>query len=145
LFLVDTNILLYAAVEETEEHEKAAELVQAWRSGDASWCATWPILYEFLRVITHPSVFERPVKASEALRFLQGILESPPFSVLVETPRHHDVLVELARTHPKVSGNLVHDFHTVVLMKEHGVSEIQTADTDFYQFKFLRVTNPFRP
>jgi len=26
-------------------------------------------------------------------------------------------------------------------MKEHGSSEIRRADADFYQFKFLRVTN----
>jgi len=29
-------------------------------------------------------------------------------------------------------------------MREHGVREIVTADTDFLQFDFLRVTNPLR-
>jgi predicted nucleic acid-binding protein len=27
-------------------------------------------------------------------------------------------------------------------MKEHGIPEIRTADTDFHQFPFLRVVNP---
>jgi predicted nucleic acid-binding protein len=61
---------------------------------------------------------------------------------LVETDRHSEVLEELSRLHPRVSGNLVHDFHTAVLMKEHGIAEIRTADTDFHQFPFLRVVNP---
>ena len=41
------------------------------------------------------------------------------------------------------AGNLFHDVQTAVLMREHGVREIVTADTDFLQFPFLKVTNPF--
>jgi predicted nucleic acid-binding protein len=29
-------------------------------------------------------------------------------------------------------------------MREHGVPEIVTADTDFLQFGFLKVSNPLR-
>lgn len=36
----------------------------------------------------------------------------------------------------------MHDVHTAVLMKEHGIDEIRTVDTDFHQFRFLRVVNP---
>ena len=36
----------------------------------------------------------------------------------------------------------VHDLHTATLMREHGVSEIRTADADFHQFAFLDVINP---
>jgi predicted nucleic acid-binding protein len=31
---------------------------------------------------------------------------------------------------------------TSALIREHGVTEIRTADTDFHQFGFLTVTNP---
>jgi predicted nucleic acid-binding protein len=40
------------------------------------------------------------------------------------------------------AGNLFHDIQTAVLMREHGVREIVTADSDFLQFRFLKVTNP---
>ena len=30
-------------------------------------------------------------------------------------------------------------------MRKHGVREIITADTDFLQFEFLKITNPLRP
>ncbi len=36
----------------------------------------------------------------------------------------------------------MHNLHTAALMKELVVSEILTADTDFHQFRFLRVENP---
>lgn len=42
-----------------------------------------------------------------------------------------------------VAGNLMHDLHIAVLLREHGVSEFLTADTDFHRFKGFRTTNPF--
>ena len=47
------------------------------------------------------------------------------------------------RNSPRViRGNVVHDMHTVVLMREHGITEIRTTDADFHQFRFLTVVNP---
>ena len=37
---------------------------------------------------------------------------------------------------------LVHDFHTAVLMREHGVATIYTRDVDFRRFGFLEVIDP---
>jgi predicted nucleic acid-binding protein len=41
-----------------------------------------------------------------------------------------------------VRGNLVYDVHTAILMREHGVREIYTRDTDFHRSPFLRVAAP---
>ena len=41
-------------------------------------------------------------------------------------------------------GNLIHDFHTAVLMREHGLSRIYTRDTDFHRFPFLQPIDPLR-
>jgi hypothetical protein len=43
-----------------------------------------------------------------------------------------------------VRGNLVHDAHTAILMREHGIHEIYTRDTDFHRFSVLRVVYPWR-
>jgi predicted nucleic acid-binding protein len=67
---------------------------------------------------------------------------SPSFAILVETDRHAEVVRDLTREYPHMSGNGLHNFHIAALMKEHGVVEIRTADADFHQFKFLRVVNP---
>jgi len=60
----------------------------------------------------------------------------------VATDRHALVLDEVVASQPRLPGNPVHDLHIATLMKEHGVSEIRTADADFHQFEFLRVVNP---
>ena len=70
-------------------------------------------------------------------------LASPAAGILAETERHSAVLAEVCAAHARLAGNPVHDLHTAVLMREHGVSEIRTADADFHQFRFLTVVNPF--
>lgn len=62
--------------------------------------------------------------------------------MLVPSERHSAVLKELTQQFPRLRGNVIHDLHTVALMREHGATEVRTADTDFRQFGFLTVVNP---
>jgi len=142
VFVVDTSILVHAALSTSPHHARAAAALSEWRSSDSDWFATWPILYEFLRVVTHAAVVERPLSLADAHRFVDVLLRTPLFRVLVESERHADVLRDVAAECPWVRGTLLHDFHTAVLMREYGVKEIRTADSDFFRFRFLRVVNP---
>ena len=60
MFVVDTNVLLYAAEQNFPEHERCRELLETWRRQPGAWYGTWGILYEFIRVATHSRVFRRP-------------------------------------------------------------------------------------
>lgn len=143
-FLVDTNVLVYAANRDCPEHATARQAVERWLAGNTPWAITWGVVYEFLRIVTHPRVFREPLRAQEALSFLDPILASDVVSVLVPTPRHEALLRETVDTFGAPSGNIFHDLHTAVLMREHGVAEIMTADVDFRKFPFLTVTDPVR-
>lgn len=140
--LVDGNILLYAVNEAGAEHAAARGVLERLRAATVPWCMTWGIVYEFLRVSTHPRVFPRPLSATAAWSVVARLLESDLLTVLLPTPRHAEVLRQTLDEMPHPAGNLFHDIHTAVLMREHGVPEIYTADTDFLQFRFLRVTDP---
>lgn len=142
MFVVDTNLLLYAVNPQSPDHLAARELVEGWRSEGRPCFLTWGIAYEFIRVSTHRRVFPRPLKLQEAREWLDLLLTTPGVAVLTETDRHRSVLKQLAGAHPRLAGNVVHDLHTAALMWEHGVSEIRTADTDFHQFSFVRAVNP---
>ena len=72
------------------------------------------------------------------------MLGSPGFDLLVATPRHAAALAQVVREFPEVGGNLFHDLHTAVLMREHGVSRICTRDTSFHRFPFPSVVDPLR-
>jgi toxin-antitoxin system PIN domain toxin len=142
VFVIDTNLLLYAVNRDAPDHERARGLLEGYRRGDRPWFVTWGIVYEFLRVGTHPRIFPEPLTLPAARAWISGLLAGPRSGILLETDRHPGVLEELAAKHPRLAGNPVHDLHTAALMKEHGIPEIRTADADFHQFPFLRVVNP---
>ncbi|MDE3179811.1 MAG: PIN domain-containing protein [Acidobacteriota bacterium] len=142
MFVIDTNLLVYAANENFPGRGRILSLLAEWRESPEAWFTTWSVIYEFLRVVTHPSIFHHSLSFADAWRFVENLCESPSFGVLLETARHAEVVRDLTREYPHVSGNRMHDLHIAALMREHGVAEILTADADFHQFKFLRVVNP---
>ncbi|MEE8408401.1 MAG: TA system VapC family ribonuclease toxin [Myxococcota bacterium] len=142
MFVVDTNILLYAAERSFPEHERARAALLDWRQGAAAWFLTWKLIYEFVRVATHPRVFVRPWSAPAAWEFVEALLASPGLQILVETSRHPEVAATVWREVVDLRGNLVHDVHTAIVMREHGIRDICTRDTDFNRFPFLRVVDP---
>ena len=138
---VDTNILVYAVHEESERHARAKEFVEARRAGEG-FCVSWSILYEWLRVVTHPRVFARPLAPEAAQGFVQALVSDPAVDVLVETSFHGRFLQEVMADAPPLRGNIYHDVHTATLMREHGLSVIATADLHFRLFPFLKAVDP---
>jgi toxin-antitoxin system PIN domain toxin len=141
---VDTNVLVYAADRDSPHHTACRAWLERQRARPDAWYVTWNILYEFLRVTTHPRVMRRPWEVGAAWTFVSRLLASPGLAVLVATPRHTAVAEQVVGELPHLSGNLLHDAHTAVLMREHGVRRICTRDTDFTRFPFLEVVDPLR-
>jgi len=79
VFIADTNILIYAADADSPPsfHRKCHASLRAWRSQTSFWYVTWGILYEFLRVTTHPRVFQRPWPAARAWQFITDFHRFP--------------------------------------------------------------------
>ncbi|MDX2261397.1 MAG: TA system VapC family ribonuclease toxin [Gemmatimonadales bacterium] len=142
MFVVDTNVLVYAADVRAPEHQRCRALLERWRAQRGAWYLTWGNCYEFLRVVTHPRVLRQPWSAQEAGAFLAAVLRAPALSMLVPTERHEGVLAEVMAEVPMIAGNLWHDAETAVLMREHGIRRICTRDTDFARFPFLEIVDP---
>ena len=143
MIALDTNILVNAHRRGTAHHEQALALLQALSEGPAPYALFWPSLYEFLRVVTHHRVFDPPSTTAEALEAIRDFLAPPVVRVLSETARH-SLLLDLVLQESRVTGNLIHDAHLVVLALEHGVHELLTLDGDFTRFPQLSSRNPFR-
>lgn len=142
MVLVDTNVFVYAAHGDAPEHDACKRVLEGLASDALPWFTTWPTLYEFLRVATHPRVFECPASPDQAWNFLEPLLGSPGLQILTQTERHKAVLARTLDEIPNLRGNLLHDAHTAVLMREHGVRRVYTRDTDFHRFPFLEVLDP---
>ena len=144
MLVFDTNVLIYAVDEDSPFHAPCRNRVSQARDDASPAFVTWSICYEFLRVTTHARAPVSPWTLREAWRYLDALLASPGFELLLATTRHAAVLAQTVAEHPDVRGNLAHDLHTAVLMREHGVSRICTRDSDFRRFPFLTVVDPLR-
>jgi hypothetical protein len=142
VLVVDTNILVYAADQDSQWHAVCNAWIERRRVQPDAWYVTWSILYEFMRVATHPRVLRKPWSAGQAISFVSALLTSPGLGVLVATERHADVAARVVGELPWLAGNLIHDAHTAILMREHGVSRICTRDADFHRFPFVEVFEP---
>ena len=142
MVVVDTNVLIYAADVDSQFHAPCREWLEKRRAGVETWFTTWSIVYEFLRFTTHPRVMRRPWSALAAWSFIGALLESTGLTILTHTDRHAAVAEAVLSEIPHVTGNLFHDAHTAILMREHGIQQICTRDADFYRFSFLQVIDP---
>jgi toxin-antitoxin system PIN domain toxin len=143
LIAVDTNILIYSVREESPYYRQALTLMTSFAESRDPWAIPWPCVYEFLRVVTHPKVLERPNTIEDALERIERLRESPSLVMLGDGPGHLRHLLKTFRESAAI-GNLVHDAHIATLCLEHGVSELYTMDRDFSRFPSLRVVHPFR-
>lgn len=144
MVLVDTNVLVYAVNSDSPYHQKCRSWLEEQRTRPDAWYCTWQTLYEFLRVTTHPKVLQKPWSMGNAWSFVSALLASPGLEILVPTSRHAEVARTVFEELPFVGGNLVHDAHIAVLMREHGIRRICTRDADFHRFPFIEVIDPLQ-
>lgn len=141
MIAVDTNVLVYASRQELPHHARALELLVGLAESDRPWGLPWPCAYEYLRVVTHPRVFDPPTDLDDALDNLASLLDSPSVVPMGEGPTHRAHLLRMV-DEGRASGNLAHDAHIAALAVEHGVTELWTADKDFARFPSLTIRNP---
>lgn len=142
MIALDTNVLVHARRRESKHHVAARKLLAGLAEGDEPWALPWPCVYEFLRVVTHPRVFDPPTDLQTALEDLESLFDSPSLVLLGEGPGHRARLRRAAES-GRASGNLAHDAHIVALCVEHGVRELLSTDRDFGRFRDLAVRDPF--
>lgn len=139
---VDTNIMVYAHREEFPRHQVALEILRSIACAPEPWVLLWPCVYEFVRVVTHPKLFDPPTPLEDAVAAIEGLISSPSVLLVGEGKRHTEWFSRMLLA-SNATGNLAFDAHIAALMKEHGISEIVTSDNDFHRFPEIRVTNPF--
>lgn len=144
MILVDANFLFYTIYPEGPEHRACRKLLEQWSGGGTPWYTTWSVVYEFLRITTHPRVLENPWPLDKAIGFVRTLITSGGLRVLEHTEEHLEVLTDCERSHPGLRGSILHDLHIAVMMREHGIRRIVTRDTHFHAFDFVEVVDPLK-
>lgn len=138
MIAADTNILVYAHRLEFDQHEAAVRVLRRLAEGDDAWALPVFVLGEFLRVVTHPRIFDRPTPRSTAVEAVSALLASPSLRVLHPGERFWPLL-QAAMEEAGATGNLVLDAEIVALCREHGVHTLLTEDKDFRRFPSVAV------
>lgn len=139
---LDTNILLYASDESSSFHEAAIELLGSLATGPDLVYLFWPVALSYLRIATHPAIFQKPLSMAEAAANVSDLVSRPHVRTCGEADGFWDVYQHVVAATP-VRGNRVPDAHLVALMRQHGVSTIWSHDRDFLTFSGIGVRDPF--
>ena len=99
------------------------------------------ILSGFIRVVTHPKIFDPPAPLEAALEFSAFLRQQPNAVVVSPGDRHWAIFVDLC-IRSKAHGGLVTDAFLAALAIESGCEWI-TTDRDFRRFPDLRWRHPF--
>ena len=142
MFLIDVNVLVYAHRQESTDHEAYLEWLEGVIDSDQAYGVSEHVLAGFLRVVTHPSVFDPPSRLDDALNFAIRLREQPNAVSVAPGPRHWEIFTRLCRE-SGATGNLIPDAFLAALAIESG-SEWVTTDRDFSRFSGLRWSHPLR-
>ncbi|WHZ26381.1 MAG: hypothetical protein OJF51_001176 [Nitrospira sp.] len=138
---IDASILLYASDQTSPRHRAAREFLARRAADPEPFCLTCPVVMAYLRIATHPRIFQNPLSPDEALGNIEALLACPQVRVLTEEEGFLQAYRE-ATGHLKVRGNLIPDAHVAALLRQHDV-RLYTFDADFKKFPFLDIRNPF--
>ena len=132
----DVNVLVDAFREDSPHHAHVRPWVEHLVASPESFAVFESVLAGFLRVVTHPRVFQPPTPLDAAQGFAEDLLAQPNCIVLRPGPRHWSIFRRLCAT-AQARGNLVADAYLAALALEGGCTLV-TSDRDFARFEGLR-------
>jgi toxin-antitoxin system PIN domain toxin len=141
MLLLDVNILVYAHRRDAENHAKYRRWLEDLLAADEVFGLADLVLSGFLRVVTHPKVFQPPSAMDSALAFAGEVRTSPNRIRVEPGERHWEIFAGLCRT-SGIRGNHVPDDHLAALAIESGCEWI-TTDRGFSRYPGLRWRHPF--
>lgn len=140
MILVDVNLLVYASVAQSADHEMARDWLDEQLSSPGRVGLPWESLVGFMRIVTNHRIYPRPASAEQAWGQVEEWLDRPSAWVPTPGPRHREVLAGLmAKIRP--TANLLPDAHLAALAIEHGLM-VASTDGDFARFPGVRWENP---
>ena len=140
-FAVDVNILLYASDASSLHFERARSFIESCMVQNEVFTLGWSTVMGYLRIATHPAVFDHPLSPDEAMANIETLLNLPQVRFLSEEDGFWNVYRATTAEVP-TRGNLVPDAHLAALLRQHGVKTLYTHDRDFLKFSFLDVRDP---
>ena len=140
--LVDTNLLLYAALPTSPHHADSRRwLAGAFADRTTIVCLTWPALYAFVRLITNRRIVGDAAIDMQGAWAAADAYRRQTNARMVGPGEHHSTIAAALISTPGLSSNDVPDVQLAATAIEHGL-ELCTHDHGFARFPALRWSNP---
>jgi uncharacterized protein len=140
VILIDTNLLLYAALRGAPEHDRARQWLEEQFATSHRIGLPWHSLLGFVRLASNRRAYSTGPSVAEAWQVVREWLSRDNTWIPVPTEQHAAVLDQLFESNP-ISSRAVMDLHLAALAIEHGLT-LCSADTGFARYKKLRWMNP---
>jgi len=140
MILADVNVLVYAHRADADRHTDFRGWLESVINGDQAYGVSELILSGFVRVVTHPRVFNPPSDLAIALAFTELLRRQPNAVAIAPGTRHWDIFTGLCVA-AAAKGNLVPDAYLAAMAIESG-SEWITTDRDYSRFPALKWRHP---
>lgn len=137
---VDVNVLVYAHRPESPNHESWRTWLEAARRAPEPLGLLSAVAVGFVRIVTHPRVFNEPTPTSVALDFVAALRASPSVIPVDPGPRHWEIFAELCAS-TQATGNRVPDAAIAAVVVENGATLV-TADRGFVRYPGLHLDHP---
>ena len=142
MILPDTNLLIYAHNIRSAPHQKACRWWNQCLQGYTGVAMAWAVILGFVRIATHPKVFEHPMSVEGAVGRVEEWLALPHIHVVHPPQTHFQTWSSLLKR-LGTAGDLTTDAHLAALAIERGLV-LQTTDADFARFPGLKWENPIK-
>lgn len=140
MLLFDVNVLVYAHKSGSEHHEEYLDWLNHVIEGPAPYGLSELALSGFVRIVTHPRIFDQPSSLDEAFGFANAIRSRDNAVILRPGSRHWQIFEDCCRG-GRVRGSMVADAYHAALAIETGSTWV-TADSGFARFPGLDWRHP---
>lgn len=142
MMLMDVNVLVYAHREDVKDHRAYRDWLESVVNSKTAYAYSELVLSSFIRVVTHPKVFETPSSLDVAIAFAQQIRTVEHAVCLAPGRTHWDLFLQCAQS-ISARGNDIPDAYHAALALEWDCDWV-TTDKGFRRFKRLRVRHPLK-
>lgn len=142
--ILDVNILVYSFRSDSSGHLD----YKNWLEQEVDGAEGEPlgiselVVSGFLRIVTHPKIFQTPTPVQKALHFTRDLMARPNVVRLRPKERHWDIFIRLCEQ-TAAKGNEIPDAYHAALAIEHNCEWI-TTDKGFDKYPGLRWRHPLR-
>ena len=142
MILPDLNLLVYAHNPRAVQHPEALRWWSECLASNEGIALAWIVISGFVRITTHPKLFERPMSVEDAVGRVEEWLSLPHVHLVHPSQSHFTTWSSLLKQ-IGTAGNLTTDAHLAALAMERNLI-LQTNDADFARFSGLKWNNPLQ-